>query len=104
MSAAVGDRIREIGIRIALRATPARMRSAVLADALKMVAFGAAIGLTGALFTSRLFAKLLFHVSPTDPATLLMVCALLLGVGLIAAYVPARRATRADPAVALRSE
>ena len=104
MASAVRERTRDIGVRLALGATPARLRRDVLRNALVVAAVGAAVGLGGALVCSRLLAALLFEVSPTDPATLAGVCILLLGVALMAAYLPARRATRVDPMEALRNE
>jgi predicted permease len=104
MTSAVGDRVHEIGIRMAMGATPWRVRRAVMTDALKLTTAGTAVGLAAALFTSRLIVKLLFQVNPADPAMLVEICAVLFGVGLIAAYLPAQRATRADPAASLRSE
>ena len=104
MASAVRERTRDIGVRLALGATPERLRRDVLGNALVVAAVGAAVGLGGALVCSRLLAALLFEVSPTDPATLAGVCILLLGVALMAAYLPARRATRVDPIVALRTE
>jgi predicted permease len=104
MAALVRQQTREIGVRIALGATPARLRRDVLARALGVVAIGAALGLVGALVTTRLYGALLFEVSPTDPGALVGACVLLIGVGLAAAYLPARRATRVDPALALRAE
>jgi ABC-type antimicrobial peptide transport system permease subunit len=76
----------------------------VLGQALTVAGFGAAVGLVGALAGSRLLGNLLFEISPTDPATLIGVSLLLLVVALVAAYLPARRATMIDPAQALRAE
>ena len=104
MASAVRERTRDIGVRLALGATPERLRRDVLGNALVVAAVGAVVGLGGALVCSRLLAALLFEMSPTDPATLAGVCILLLGVALMAAYLPARRATRVDPIVALRTE
>ncbi len=104
MAALVRQQTRELGVRIALGATPARLRRDVLARALGVVAVGAALGLLGALVAARLYGALLFDVSPTDPVSLAGACVLLIGVGLAAAYLPARRATRVDPARALRAE
>jgi len=104
MSYAVAQRSREIGIRMALGAQPGDVRGMVVAQALKMGLTGLIVGLAGALATSRLLDKLLFGIGPSDPATFAAVCTMLLGVVLIAAYLPARRATRVDPMVALRAE
>jgi predicted permease len=100
----VRERTREIGVRVTLGATPWRVRADVLRGALGIVGAGAAVGLAGALAGSRLVAALLFDVSPTDPLTLGGVCLLLAGVALLAAYLPARRASRVDPALALRAD
>ena len=104
MAATVKEQTRELGVRMALGATPARLRRDVLRRALGVTAAGATIGLAGALATSRMLSALLYEVSPTDPVTLASVCALLVSMGLAAAYLPARRATRIDPAQALRAE
>jgi putative ABC transport system permease protein len=104
MASAVREQTREIGVRMALGATPARVRGDILRRSLGMVGVGAGAGVAGALISSRLYAALLYEVSPTDPTTLAAVGTLLMGVALVAAYLPARRATRIDPAVALRSE
>ncbi len=104
MAAAVRERTHELGIRVALGATPARLRAAVLADAGRIAAAGGAVGLAAALLASRFLRSLLFQVSPADPLALLTALALLLAVALAAAWVPAWRATRADPMAALRAE
>ncbi len=104
LASAVGERTRELGIRSALGATPARLRREVLGQALAVCGVGAVAGIAGALAASRLLTALLYEVSPTDPAALLGACAVLLGVAAVAAYLPARRATRIDPARALRAE
>jgi ABC-type antimicrobial peptide transport system permease subunit len=100
----VRDRAREMGIRIALGATPGRLRRDILGAALGTTAAGAVVGLTAALAMSGLLASLLFEVRPTDPIALLGACGVLLVVALAAAYFPARRATTIDPARALREE
>jgi predicted permease len=104
MSSIVGEQTRELGIRIALGAMPADLRSAVLGRALKLTVAGAAVGLAGTVATSRLFQSLLFEVSPIDPLAFVLAVALLIGVAALAAYVPARRATRIDPVQALRAD
>lgn len=103
MASTVRERTHEMGVRMALGATPERLRREVLGSALVVAAVSAAVGLGGALVGSRLLAALLFEVSPTDPATLGGVCILLPAVALMAAYVPARQATRVDPVQALRA-
>ena len=104
MSYAVIQRYREIGIRVALGAHPADVRRMVLGRAFALVAIGVGAGLLGAVALSRTIASLLFNLSPTDPLTLGGVALLLAAVALLASYLPARRATRVDPLVALRSE
>jgi len=104
MTQAVREQTREIGIRVALGATPTNIRDAVFREALVIVAAGSGLGVAGALGTTRLLQALLFEVSPTDPMTLGAVCGLLSVVAALAAYLPARRATRIDPVRALRSE
>jgi putative ABC transport system permease protein len=102
MSSLVREQTREIGIRIALGATASVVRRAVLARAAIVTTSGAAIGLVVALATSRLLGALLYDVSSTDPLSLGVACAVLLGIGAVAAYLPAHRATKIDPARALR--
>jgi putative ABC transport system permease protein len=104
MATAVRDRTRDIGVRMALGATPRRVRTEVLGHALVVTAIGTAVGLAAAVAGSRLLASLLYGVSPTDPATFVLSSAGLIAVAIIAAYLPARRATKIDPAVALRAE
>ena len=104
MSSIVGEQTRELGIRIALGAMAADVRRAVLGRALRLTIAGAAIGLVGAVATSRLFQSLLFDVSPIDPVAFVASVVLLIAVAALAAYVPARRATRIDPVQALRAD
>ncbi|MGH7689649.1 MAG: FtsX-like permease family protein, partial [Gemmatimonadaceae bacterium] len=104
MAATVRERTRELGVRMALGATPDQLRREVLSRALRVTVVGAAIGLAGAIGVSRFLGALLFEVSPTDPVALASACGLLMAVGLAAAYLPARRATQIDPARALRAE
>jgi hypothetical protein len=98
----VRQRTRELAIRHALGATPLRLRALVLRQALVLAVTGAVWGLLVALAGARLLRSLLFGVSPTDPLTLATVTATLILVALAAAYLPARRATRADAAAMLR--
>ena len=104
MASVVRESTREIGIRMALGAAPERLRREVLGQALVVSGSGAVIGLVATLVASRLIAAMLFDVSPTDPVALAGACAVLLIVVTIAAYVPARWATKVDPASALRSD
>jgi predicted permease len=104
MSAIVRDQTREIGIRIALGADVARVRRDVLGRAALVTGCGAIVGLAAALVTSRLFTSLLFDVAPSDPVALGGACVVLLSIGALAAYLPARRATRIDPVQALRAD
>jgi putative ABC transport system permease protein len=104
LSYAVVQRSREIGIRVALGAHPRDVLRMVLGQAARLAALGVVAGLAGAIALSRAIASLLFQLSPTDPATLGTMAALLAAVALVASYLPARRATRVDPLVALRSE
>jgi ABC-type antimicrobial peptide transport system permease subunit len=104
MASAVSERTHELGVRAALGATPARLRMAVLARAGVIAGAGIAAGMVVALPASRFLETLLFEVPRTDPVALFGACGALLIVGLLAAYVPAARATRADPMHALRAE
>jgi predicted permease len=104
MSSIVGEQTRELGIRIALGAMPNDVRRSVLGRAFVLTILGVAIGLVGAIGASRLFQNLLFEVSALDPLALVSAGALLVVVALLAAYVPARRATRIDPVQALRAD
>ena len=104
MSYAVVQRSREIGIRVALGAHPRDVLRMVLRHALVLAVVGVSAGLAGALALSRAIGSLLFELSPTDPATLGAVAVLLTAVALLASWLPARRATRVDPLIALRSE
>jgi putative ABC transport system permease protein len=104
MSSAVRLQTRDIGVRVALGATPRDVRRLVLGDAIQVVAAGALTGVVGAVVAGRLLASQLFGVSPIDPVSIGAAAAALLAIGVSAAYVPARRATRIDPVEALRAE
>jgi len=100
----VSQRTREIGVRMALGATRRDISRMVLGEGLAITSLGIAVGLAGALALTRLMLALLYGVSPTDPATFVAVPALLAGVALLATWVPARRAARVEPLVAIRCE
>jgi putative ABC transport system permease protein len=101
---AVTERTHEIGVRLALGATRRDVVSMVLRQGMILAGVGAALGVVVALGVVRVLAGLLFGVSPADPATFAVIPLLLLAVALAACYVPARRATRVDPLLALRAE
>jgi len=103
-ASSVAQRTRELGIRIALGADRGRVIWSVVGQPTRLVAAGLVLGLAGTWAVGRLAQKLLFGVSAMDPVTLIAVSLVLLGVGVVASYVPARRATRVDPMVALRSD
>ena len=104
LSYAVAQRTREIGIRMALGAQERSVVTMVVRQAMYLVVAGVAIGTVAALLVSRTLTTMLFAVTATDPATFAGVAALLTAVALFASYLPARRATRVDPIVALRAE
>ena len=104
MSSVVREQRREIGIRLALGASPELVRGAVLRQALVVAGAGAIVGVATALAGGRLLQSLLFEVSPTDPLSLVLVCGVLITATAAAAYIPARNATRIDPASVLRSD
>ena len=97
-------RTRELGIRIALGASNADVLRLVLREGVVVAALGLLVGTVGALALSRLLASLLFEVAPTDPLTFVIVAATLASVALAASFIPARRASRLDPLVAIRAE
>jgi len=104
MAYSVVQRTHEIGIRKALGAQAGSVLRMILRESLLLVAAGAALGLLAAYFSMRLIASFLFQLKPTDPATFVGVAILLLAITVAACYIPARRAMRVDPMVALRHE
>jgi ABC-type antimicrobial peptide transport system permease subunit len=100
----VSERTHEIGIRIALGAESNSILQMVLRQGLRLAIAGAAVGLLGSLIVSHSMAGLLYGVRPTDPLNFAGVTVLLLAVAVLACYVPARRAVRVDPLIALRHE
>ncbi|HSD29527.1 MAG TPA: ABC transporter permease [Vicinamibacteria bacterium] len=103
-SYSVTQRTRELAVRIALGARREELLRMVLREALLLAGAGVAAGLAGALLLSRVLSTMLYSLSPRDPLTLGGVALLLLATTLLAGYLPARRATRVDPAIALRAE
>jgi predicted permease len=104
MAYAVTQRRREIGVRMALGAGRRDVLRLVLGRALRIVGAGVIVGLAGAAGVTRVLQRFLFGVTPTDPIAFTLVTLLLVAVGLLAAWLPARRATRIDPTTALRAE
>ena len=100
----VAQRTREIGIRLALGASTADVRRLVVRQGMMPVLLGVAAGVVGALLLTRLMTGLLYGVSATDPLTYAAVAAFLAAVALVASWLPARRATRVQPTIALRQE
>ena len=98
----VSARTHEIGIRLALGAARANVLNLILRQGLRLALIGAVVGVLAALIVSRLIATLLYGVRPADPLTFGAVAILFLFVALLACYLPARRATKVDPMVALR--
>jgi ABC-type antimicrobial peptide transport system permease subunit len=100
----VSQRTKEIGVRLALGADSGRVIRLVVLDGMRVGVAGLAIGIVGALGVTRLASSLLYGVSPRDPATIVGVSSFLLIVVAFANYIPARRASRVDPLVALRQD
>jgi ABC-type antimicrobial peptide transport system permease subunit len=104
MAFSIARRTRELGVRVALGASPAALRRMVLRQGAGVVAVGIGIGLAGCLAVTRLLESFLYGLSPTDPLTYGALTAFVAAVGLLACYIPARRATRVDPLTALREQ
>jgi predicted permease len=104
LAGSVTERVREIGVRLALGASPHDVLALVLRQGLRLALIGTACGLVGALVASRALAAMLFGISRLDPATYIGVIALLAGVSAVACAIPAVRASRVDPAITLRAE
>jgi putative ABC transport system permease protein len=102
VSYAAAQRTREIGIRVALGASKVDVLRLVVTQSMLWAAGGTALGIVGSLGVMRLLGSLLYEVRPADPLVLAAVSALLMGVALLACYIPARRAAQVDPMTALR--
>jgi len=104
MSYTFSQRTHEVGVRVALGAQRLDILRLAIGEGMFVVAIGLSLGLAGTLAVTRVFQSMLFGVNATDPITLIVVAAILAAVALLACYIPARRATRVDPLVALRVE
>ena len=104
MSYLVHQGTRELGIRLALGATPRGITRLIVGTGLQVALAGVGLGLVGAWMLTRFMQSLLFGVEATDPITFTIIPVMLVAVSLVACYLPARRATRIDPVVCLRSE
>ena len=100
----VTQRTHELGVRMALGAAKANVQRLILRRGLVLILLGAAIGTAAAFGLSRMLSRLVYGITPTDPSTFAAVVLALIGVALLACYIPSRRATRVDPLIALRHE
>jgi ABC-type antimicrobial peptide transport system permease subunit len=104
LSYVVAERTREIGVRMALGARAEQVRRMVVGQGTRVVGIGVAIGLLAAFWTTQALGSLLFNVKPVDVATFVVMSLSMIAVGLLASYLPARRASKVDPIVSLRGE
>jgi ABC-type antimicrobial peptide transport system permease subunit len=104
ISYSVNQRTHEFGLRMALGATPWGVQRLVILQGIKLALAGVALGVVAALVLARVLRSLIYEVSAADPLTFTMVSMIVIIVALLACYLPARRATKADPTVALRAE
>ncbi len=100
----VSQRTPEFGLRLALGAPPSGILRLVLAQAMRLALAGTALGIVAALMMARVMRSLIYNVRPTDPLTFVAVGFMVVAIALLACYIPARRATKANPMVALRAE
>jgi ABC-type antimicrobial peptide transport system permease subunit len=103
ISYSVSQRVQEVGIRMALGASPGAVRQLIFAETIRLAAMGISLGLAGSLLLMRLASALLYGVSPADALTLVITVAVLAVVALVAGYVPAYRASCIEPMSALRA-
>ena len=104
LSYVVAERTREIGVRMALGATAGAVRRLVVSQGAKVVLAGAVVGVAAALASTRLLDTLLYEVSAVDPVVFVAMSIMMIGIGMLASYVPARRASRVDPIESLRND
>jgi ABC-type antimicrobial peptide transport system permease subunit len=104
LSYGVTLRTQEFGIRLALGATPREVLRLTVGQGVRLIAAGVVLGILGAFATTRVVASLLYDVTPTDPVSFVVVIVVLAAAGGLACYLPARRASRVDPLIALRAE
>jgi ABC-type antimicrobial peptide transport system permease subunit len=104
LSYVVAERTREIGVRMALGATAGAVRRQVVSQGTKVVAVGVVLGVVAAVASTRLLGTLLFDVKAVEPVVFAAMSATMIGVGILASYMPARRASSVDPIEALRND